>query len=160
MHRSISNNLRERKTRVFSNLARAARILCKTGILLHNNMWTTYFGCFFVTEKSRSGRTSYLVFCLTRSYCCWFTEDQLCSSLKKTNSISSNAISRPCVGKIRPRSSVPSKVRKCAVPPDNLHKEIPFSRTWKIPKQWKSTKTTSYLKCVLCSCLDKILYLS
>jgi len=32
------------------------------------------------------------------------------------------------------------KVRKCAVPPEQLRSEISFSRACKIPKHWKSTK--------------------
>jgi len=30
-------------------------------------------------------------------------------------------------------SNVPSKVRRCAEPPDHLRGEISFSRTWNIP---------------------------
>jgi len=49
-------------------------------------------------------------------------------------------------------TNTPSTVRKCAVPPDHLRSEISFSRTCKIPKHWKSTKTRrSYLNemCIL-----------
>jgi len=41
---------------------------------------------------------------------------------------------------------VPSKKRKCAVPPDLFHSEISFSSTCHIPNHCLSKKTKRYLK--------------
>jgi len=58
---------------------------------------------------------------------------------------------------------VPSKLRKCAVPPDHLGSEISFSRSCNIPKHSENIKTKrTYLNC-LCTLFvhyfDEILYL-
>jgi len=48
-------------------------------------------------------------------------------------------------------SNLPSKGRKYSGPPELLCSEISFSCTCNIPKQWKSTRTRSYLNemCIL-----------
>jgi len=50
---------------------------------------------------------------------------------------------------------------KCAVPPDHLRGEISFSRTCNIPNIGKTQKQgqSISIKCALCSCFKKILYI-